>query len=250
MARSWFVCVFVALALGLSSARADTLTLRDGKTIEGTYVGGTARHVEFLPVSGPAMKVSMEDVASLNVSTPQRPSPPPAKAARSTVLIRSGVSFRVRTSDPIDVDITQAGAKFRGAIDDPIMANGEVIVPRGSDVVLVAAKVKQGGRFKGSDVIELKVNSISVRGRTYPVVTNISETKTSGEGKKTAGKVVGGAGLGSIIGGIAGGGTGAAIGALAGAATGTAVAASGQPHLKIPAETRLEFVLQADWKIQ
>ena len=53
-----------------------------------------------------------------------------------------------------------------------------------------------------------------------------------------------------FIGGIAGGGTGAAIGLVAGAATGTAVAASGQPHLKIPAETRLQFVLQADWKIQ
>jgi outer membrane lipoprotein SlyB len=130
------------------------------------------------------------------------------------------------------------------------MAGGEVIVPRGADVVLVASKVKQGGRFKGSDVIELKVNAISVRGRLYPVVTNVSETKTSGEGKKTATKVAGGAGLGAIIGGIAGGGTGAAIGALAGGAAGTAVAASGQPHLKIPAETRLQFVFQADWKIQ
>jgi hypothetical protein len=251
MPRSWFACVVVAFVLGHSSVRADTLTLRNGKTIEGTYVGGTARHVEFLPASGQAMKVPVGDVASLNVSAPQRPAPRPAKAAsRLPVLIRSGVSFRVRTTDPIDVDVAQAGAQFRGAIDDPIMAGGEVIVPRGADVVLVAAKVKQGGRFRGSDVIELKVNSISVRGRLYPVVTSVSETKTSGEGKKTAGKVLGGAGLGSIIGGIAGGGTGAAVGAVAGAATGTAVAASGQPHLKVPAETRLQFVLQADWKIQ
>jgi len=136
------------------------------------------------------------------------------------------------------------------ALDDPIMANGDVIVPRGSEVVLVAAKVAQGGKMKGSDLIELKVNAISVRGRFYPVVTSVVETKTSGEGKKTARKVVGGAGLGAIIGGIAGGGAGAAIGAVAGGATGTAIAASGQPHLKIPAETRLQFTFQSDWKIQ
>jgi hypothetical protein len=60
--------------------------------------------------------------------------------------------------------------------------------------------------------------------------------------KKTAGKVAAGAGLGAIIGGIAGGGTGAGIGALAGAAGGT-ILATGQPHLKVAPETRLEFQL-------
>jgi hypothetical protein len=104
--------------------------------------------------------------------------------------------------------------------------------------------------MKGSDLIELKVNTIVVNGRSYPVSTTVSQTKTGGEGKKTAGKVLGGAGLGAIIGGIAGGGKGAGIGALVGGAGGTAIAASGQPHLKIPAETRLEFQFAADWKVK
>jgi len=116
--------------------------------------------------------------------------------------------------------------------------------------VLVAAKVQQGGKMKGSDLIELKVDSIKVNGRSYPVATSLSQTKSPGEGKKTAGKVIGGAGLGAIIGGIAGGGKGAGIGALVGGAGGTVLAATSQPHLKIPAETRLEFQLLADWKLQ
>jgi hypothetical protein len=165
------------------------------------------------------------------------------------VLIPGGTVFRVRTIDPIDVDVAQAGMKFRGSLDDPIMMGGDVVVPRGADVELVAAKVQQGGRMKGSDVLELKVNSVKIGDRVYPIVTSLAQTKSAGEGKKTTRKVLGGAGLGAIIGGIAGGGTGAAIGAAVGGGAGTVMAASGKPHLKVPAETRLEFQLMSDWKV-
>ena len=174
----------------------------------------------------------------------------PLQSVSRPTLVPSGTAFRVRTIDPIDVDATQSGMTFRGSIDDPIMVGGDVVVPRGADAILLAAKVEQGGRMKGSDLVELKVQSITVRGRIYPVVTSLAQTKSAGEGKKTAGKVLGGVGLGGIIGGIAGGGKGAAIGALAGGAGGTVLAATSQPHLKIPAETRLEFQLMSDWKIR
>jgi len=169
--------------------------------------------------------------------------------AFAQVVIPAGATFRVRTAEFIDVDSTKAGMKFRGTLDDPIMMGGEVVAPRGADVALVAAKVEQGGKFKGSDLLQLKVNSIAVNRRVYPVVTSLAETKTGGEGKKTTRKILGGSGLGAIIGGIAGGGTGAAIGALTGAAGGTILSATGEPHLKVPAETLLTFQLLSDWKV-
>jgi len=169
---------------------------------------------------------------------------------QAAVLVPAGAVLRVRTIDLIDVDATQAGAKFRGALDDPLMLEGEVVVPRGADVVIVAARVQQGGKFKGSDLVELKVNSVSIHGRFQPVVTSMAEMKTDGEGKKTARKTLGGAGLGAAIGGLAGGGTGAGIGALIGLAGGTIMSASGEPHLKIPPETRLQFQLLSDWKVK
>jgi len=159
----------------------------------------------------------------------------PSASFPPSVLIPAGTTLRVRTIEFIDVDSSRSGMKFRGTLDDPIMSGGEIAVPRGADVQLVAAKVEQGGRMKGSDLIQLKVDSIAVRGHTIPVVTSLSESKSAGEGKKTTRKIAGGAGLGAIIGGVAGGGKGAAIGALAGGAGGTALSAAGQPHLKIPA---------------
>ena len=218
----------MALSFAAVALFGDTLLLRDGKKIPGTLMGASARHVEFLPNSGKTIKIPIDQIDSVTFSVPPvvaAAPPAPAPAAKPAVILPAGTAFRVRTIDAIDVDATKAGAKFRGAVDDPIMAGGEVIVPRGADVTLVAAKVQQGGKMKGSDLISLKVNSIVVRGRSYPVVTSLSETKSAGEGKKTARKVAGGAG-------------------------GTVLAASGQPHLKIPSETRLEFLLAADWKVQ
>src|SRR5262249_4908670 len=201
MTRALLSLIIAPLA-GVVSLEADTINLRNGKSVDGTFVGGTARQVEFLPASGPTMKVPITDVVSVRFSAPPQPPPPPPAPAQSAqappsrppVVIRAGASIRIRTTDLIDVDSSQTGAQFAAAIDDPIMSGGDVIVPRGADVVLVAAKVAQGGKFKGSDLIELKIHSIKARGRLYPVVTSVSETKSAGEGKKTTRKVVGGAG--------------------------------------------------------
>jgi hypothetical protein len=239
MKHVWFQVTILTLAAGASWLRADTVPSGDGKAPDGAFVAS----------SGPAMKHPVEGLLAFNFFQANTRSSGES-ATRHPVLVPAGTSVRVRVDESIDVDSTKAGAQFRGSVDDPIMLGGEVVVPRGADVVLVAAKVDQGGRFKGSDLIELKVNSISVRGRPYQVATSVAQSKTAGEGKKTSRKALGGAGLGAIIGGIAGGGSGAAIGALAGGAGGAALSAGGQPHLKIPAETRLAFQLLSDWKIQ
>ena len=115
---------------------------------------------------------------------------------------------------------------------------------------LQASKVEQAGKMKGADKIVLKANSIAFAGRKYDVVTAQVETKGSGEGKKSTRKVAGGAGLGAAIGGIAGGGKGAAIGALAGAGAGAVMASQGTEHLKLEAESVVQFNLTAAVSVQ
>src|SRR5262249_21156539 len=148
-------------------------------------------------------------------------------------------------TEAIEVDAAQAGMTFKAVLDDPVMVNGKIVIPRNASVVLQAAKVEQAGNFKGADKITLKANSVAFGGRKYDVVTSQGGSKGEGEGKKTTRKVGAGAGLGAIVGGIAGGGAGAAIGAAAGAGAGAVVASQGTEHLKLPAETRLQFTLNA-----
>jgi hypothetical protein len=243
------VCVLLSCAAG-AALNADTIALRSGQAVDGVFLGGNARQIDVMTQSGEKHSYPLTEVLQIAFSTPKVANAAPGRSRRPAVVIPAGTMLRVRTIEFIDVDSSKAGARFRASMDDPIMIGGAVTIPRGDDVSLQAVKVQQSGRFKGSDLIQLKITEISVRGTKYSVVTSIAEMKGGSEGKATAKKTVGGAGLGAIIGGLAGGGKGAAIGALAGGAGGTALAASGQQHLKIPAETRLEFQLQADVTIK
>ena len=88
-------------------------------------------------------------------------------------------------------------------------------------------------------------NVVHTKWGSYPVATSTIERAEKGKGKRSAGFIGGGAGLGAIIGGIAGGGKGAAIGALAGGGAGTAGGAlTGNKQIFLPAETLLTFRLQ------
>ena len=91
----------------------------------------------------------------------------------------------------------------------------------------------------------LELTDIMLNGTAYPLLTSTYVIKGRGEGSNTAKKIIGGAGLGALIGGLAGGGKGAGIGVLAGAAGGTAIAASKKgEQLSIPSESLIEFRLE------
>jgi outer membrane lipoprotein SlyB len=180
--------------------------------------------------------------AHLN-SSPTRVAPPGPQKAKVTVP--AGTRILIRTIDPIDSSKQKAGYRFTASLETNLQVDDIVVAPRGTMVYGRLAAAKSAGRMSGSSELTLELTDIMIKGTTYPLLTSTYEVKGQGEGSKTAKKVVGGAGLGALIGGVAGGGKGAGIGALAGAGAGTAVAASkkGQ-QLSIPSETLLEFRLQ------
>ena len=171
-------------------------------------------------------------------------------AAVTSVTVPAGTMVNVRLTEGIDVDVAAVGTNYRGRVDDPVFLDGRIIVPREAGAVLQSVKVAQSTEFKGSDHISLKLNAISFGGRVYQMATEYAVVEGGGEGKRTARKVGGGAGLGAVFGGIAGGGEGALIGAAVGAIAGTAVSASAEEHLKLPAETRLQFRLSSAVRLE
>jgi hypothetical protein len=170
-----------------------------------------------------------------------------AVAAQSMkkIYVPAGTRILIRMIDSIDSTKQKAGDRFTASLETNLVVDNIVAAPRGTTVYGRLVSAESAGRMKGSSELTLELTDIVIRGTAYPLLTSTYEVKGKGEGGNTAKKVVGGAGLGALIGGIAGGGKGAGIGALVGAGAGTAVAASkkGQ-QLTIPSESLLEFRLQ------
>jgi hypothetical protein len=162
------------------------------------------------------------------------------------IMLPAGTNFVIRMIDSVDSERDRNGQSFRASLDQPVMIDGNQIIPRGADVMVKLVDSKQSGKLAGRTELALSLQSISVSGRMVDVNTQTVKEQSSSRTARTA-KVAGGtAALGAIIGGIAGGGKGAAIGAGAGAATGAGVelATSGQ-RVRVPSETRLTFVLDS-----
>ncbi|MGC2543951.1 MAG: hypothetical protein WA372_22320, partial [Candidatus Sulfotelmatobacter sp.] len=95
------------------------------------------------------------------------------------------------------------------------------VIPRGARAEGTVVDARPLGKFKGGAALVLKLERVHTKWGSYPVATSTVDRAESGKGKRSAGFIGGGAGLGAIIGGLAGGGKGAAIGALAGGGAGT-----------------------------
>jgi outer membrane lipoprotein SlyB len=173
-----------------------------------------------------------------------------AAQSKKKITVPAGTRILIRMIDSIDSSKQKTGYRFRASLESNLQAEDVVVAPRGNMVYGRLAQASSAGKMSGSSQLTLELTEIVINGTAYPLLTSTYEIKGKGEGKKTAGKVVGGAGLGALIGGIAGGGKGAAIGVLAGAVGGTVLAASKKgEQLQIPSEFLLEFRLEQPVKI-
>jgi hypothetical protein len=168
-----------------------------------------------------------------------------AAQSKKRITVPAGTRILIRMVDSIDSSKQKTGFRFSATLETNLQVEDTVVAPRGTTLYGRLTDASSAGRMSGSSELTLELTDVLINGTAYPLLTSTYEVKGKGEGGNTAKKVVGGAGLGALIGGLAGGGKGAGIGALAGAGAGTAVAASkkGQ-QLQIPSETLLEFRLQ------
>ena len=152
----------------------------------------------------------------------------------------------VRLIDPIRSDEAAPGAIYWASVDNPVYANGRVVIPAYSSAVVQLLERTSSGRMAGKTSLTLALTKVEVGGTPYSVQT--TETVQASNNRASAStKIIGGtAAAGAIIGALAGGGHGAAIGAGSGAAAGAAVSVlrPGQ-KVRLAAETKLTFRLAA-----
>jgi hypothetical protein len=207
------------------------------------------------PRQAPASRASSEassqapvDVTEAIRAEPAREAAPAAAPAQRnatrSVTIPSGTSIQVRLQDALDSSVNQSGDIFRAILDQDVELDGAVVAPRGSSMEGTLSNVARSGRTRGRATMSLRLTSITIGGKDYPMQTEVLAFEAEPTTKKDATKVGIGAGIGAVIGAIAGGGKGAAIGAAAGAGAGGAtVLATRGDEVKFDPEQQFSFVL-------
>ena len=166
----------------------------------------------------------------------------PTLGQRQMVTVPAGTQLLVRMIDSVDSSKNSVGSRFTASLETNVEVGGVVVAPAGSKVFGRLAQAKEAGRMAGKSQLQLELTEIVIGGTAYPIFSSDYQVSGKNSGGRTAKRVVGGAGLGAIIGGVAGNaGKGAAIGALAG--TTAAVVQKGE-KVSVPSETLLEFRLQ------
>ena len=233
---------------------ADTLYLRDGRTLRGTFISGNSRQLRFLAEGGRTQQFSITAVdhiafgdgaatTSSTLSTSRSASGTRTRTSDARSVAPAGTVVTVRMIDAIDSNQADVGQKYRASLDDPIVVDGRTIAPRGADATVEVTRVEQSGTVSGREEIALVLTEVVADGRRLRPETQHAEVSAKSRKEESA-KIIGGtAVVGAIIGAIAGGGKGAAIGAASGAGAGVAIQAIRGQRIQVPSESRLDFTL-------
>jgi hypothetical protein len=260
------------------SASADTLQMKDGRVIQGRFLGGTQASVQF-ETNGKIELYGVDDIISVTftaappastrspvaAAAPSAPpvpdipppapvapqAPPPTAAARTnSITVPAGADLLVRMIDSVDSDKNHVGDRFRASLEQDFVVDDIVIAPKGTDVYGRLSEAKEAGHIQGKSQLKLELTEILIRNRLQPIMTGDYEVSGSSRGSDTAKKVGIGAVAGTVIGAIAGGGKGAAIGAGVGAGAGAAVqVVTKGEQVHVPSETLLDFRIEQPFSV-
>ena len=165
--------------------------------------------------------------------------------------VPAGTAIAVTLDESVSSKDASAGQKVACSVAADVAGGGKTVIPKGSKASCSVASVQASGRLNTPAKLWIKVRSVTVNGKAYPVSAGWSGQTGPSHNKRNIIAIGGGSALGATIGAIAGGGKGAAIGAAAGAGAGTAGAAlTGKKDVTFPAETKLRFTTKADLVIK
>ena len=164
---------------------------------------------------------------------------------RKEFVIPEGTTIHVTVDETLSSDNSHIGDIFAASTSEPVLIDGNLVIPKGAKVSGRVVDAKESGRLHVPARLAVALNSIEVDSKSYDLQSSTYSLKGRNHNKRNLGFIGGGAAGGALIGGLAGGGAGALIGSAVGAGAGTAgAAATGKKEITLPAETRLSFRLQ------
>lgn len=199
--------------------------------------------VQPAPAPAPAPARAPARAKSTPAPEPRRP------AAPASYTVATGTRVGLANTEEISSRTAKAGQAFTATVRSDVKdAAGHVVIPAGSSVHGTIVEVKAGGA-NSAGTLTLAVNSMTVRGNSYPIEATIESAQTVRQGRgvtgKEAAKVGVGAAAGAIAGRILGKDTkGTIIGGVVGAAAGAGVAAATRSvDIVLPAGGEVEITL-------
>jgi len=95
-----------------------------------------------------------------------------AASAPMNLTVPAGTELAIRINQGISVKHSRAGERFTGEVAEPILQNGQVVVPRGARVTGRVDAAHRRGHFKGASVLELRLTTMTLNGNTYSLDTH------------------------------------------------------------------------------
>jgi hypothetical protein len=209
------------------------------------------------PSQAPAAGAANEPQPTFSSSAPPAPRFWTSRDPNAQMTVFEDTLIRVITNARISTGKAREGEPLLFTLDQDIMVDNTLIIPRGATLRGTIVQSKKAGRLSGSADLILKLDSLEFGGRSYPLYTYEFKVEGTSKTRPTEAKIKGGAVIGAIAGaafdGSAKGTTtaagklaGAGTGAVLGAGVGTAIAAATPgPVLTIPAESQIDFYLSS-----
>jgi hypothetical protein len=158
------------------------------------------------------------------------------------ITIPAGTPIGVRLQNSISSASANSGDHFDAVIDEDIVVEGHVVIPKGANATGRIVAAKNSGRLHDPGYLRLALDSVSVNGKDVPVQTSSIFAQGGSHKKRNLVMIGGGTAAGALIGGLAAGPKGALIGSAIGAGAGTGTAyGTGKKEVGFAAERRLTF---------
>jgi hypothetical protein len=178
-------------------------------------------------------------------------------AAQSNGPVPAGTALMVRLDTTLATFSNRAGDPFQGKLTQPVVVNGNTVIPVGATIEGRVTKVSEPRRISVNPTIAILPEAVILpSGERYFLDATLTDTNIPGSDVSTEGQfkgsghdrrdqleVGGGAAGGMLVGGLIGGGPGILIGGAVGATSTTVHWLAKHRSATLPAGTQLTLEL-------